>query len=52
VVARYLANAGHEVLVLLLAEKSQIKGDAKINLDILEQLDVGKPDCDLGKEPL
>jgi ADP-dependent NAD(P)H-hydrate dehydratase / NAD(P)H-hydrate epimerase len=40
VVARYLANAGHEVLVLLLAEKSQIQGDAKINLDILEQLDV------------
>ena len=40
VVARYLANAGHEVLVLLLAEKSQVGGDAKINLDILEQLTV------------
>jgi hydroxyethylthiazole kinase-like uncharacterized protein yjeF len=40
VVARYLANAGREVLVLLLAEKSQITGDAKINLDILEQLSV------------
>jgi ADP-dependent NAD(P)H-hydrate dehydratase / NAD(P)H-hydrate epimerase len=40
VVARYLANAGYEVIVLLLAEKSQIAGDAKINLDILEQLTV------------
>ncbi len=40
VVARYLANAGYEVLVLLLAEKSQVSGDAKINLDILEQLAV------------
>jgi ADP-dependent NAD(P)H-hydrate dehydratase / NAD(P)H-hydrate epimerase len=40
VVARYLANAGLEVLVLLLAEKSQIRGDARINLDILEQLTV------------
>ena len=40
VVARYLANAGYEVLVLLLAEKSRISGDAKINLDILEQLAV------------
>ena len=40
VVARYLANAGHEVIVLLLAEKNQISGDARINLDILEQLTV------------
>ena len=40
VVARYLANAGYEVLVLLLAEKNRVSGDAKINLDILEQLAV------------
>ena len=40
VVARYLANAGYEVIVLLLAEKGQIAGDAKINLDILAQLTV------------
>lgn len=40
VVARYLANAGREVLVLLLAEKDQVHGDARINLDILEQLAV------------
>jgi NAD(P)H-hydrate epimerase len=40
VVARYLANAGIEVLVLLLAEKCQLSGDAKLNLDILEQLTI------------
>ncbi len=40
VVARYLANAGFEVIVLLLAEKSELTGDAKINLDILAQLSV------------
>ncbi|MBM4288666.1 MAG: NAD(P)H-hydrate epimerase, partial [Deltaproteobacteria bacterium] len=40
VVARYLANAGFEVMVLLLAEKSQIGGDARINLGILDQLTV------------
>ncbi|MGQ9920607.1 MAG: NAD(P)H-hydrate dehydratase [Desulfobacca sp.] len=40
VVARYLANAGREVIVLLLAEREQVRGEAKINLDILEQLSV------------
>ncbi|WP_449244311.1 NAD(P)H-hydrate dehydratase [Desulfobacca acetoxidans] len=38
VVSRYLANAGFEVVVLLLAEKSQIGGDARINLEVLEHL--------------
>jgi len=40
VVARYLANAGRQVFVLLLAEREQVHGDAKTNLDILEQMSV------------
>ncbi len=40
VVARYLANAGRKVIVLLLAERDQVHGDAKTNLMILDQLGV------------
>jgi len=49
VVARYLANAGREVIVLLLAEREQVQGDARINLDILEQLSV--PVYEITSEP-
>ncbi|MCL4503546.1 MAG: NAD(P)H-hydrate dehydratase [Deltaproteobacteria bacterium] len=35
VVARYLAQAGIQVAVFLLGRKDQVKGDAKVNLDIL-----------------
>ena len=35
VVARYLAQAGLPVAVFLLGRKDQVKGDAKVNLDIL-----------------
>jgi ADP-dependent NAD(P)H-hydrate dehydratase / NAD(P)H-hydrate epimerase len=40
VVARYLANAGIPVIVYLLAEKAQVQGDARVNLDILDRLGV------------
>jgi NAD(P)H-hydrate epimerase len=38
VIARHLLNAGVRPDVFLLAGKKQIKGDAKINLDILEKI--------------
>ena len=40
VVARELFNAGVEVTVLTLAPAGEYKGDAKLNLDILERLGV------------
>ncbi|OGP70004.1 MAG: hypothetical protein A2Y80_06045 [Deltaproteobacteria bacterium RBG_13_58_19] len=40
VVARYLANAGVPVTVFLLAAKSEVQGDALVNLKILEQMGV------------
>ena len=35
VVARYLAQAGEPVTVFLLGRRDQVRGDAKVNLDIL-----------------
>ncbi|MBW1991765.1 MAG: NAD(P)H-hydrate epimerase [Deltaproteobacteria bacterium] len=40
VVARYLANEGLPVTVFLLARKEQVRGDARVNLDILDHLGV------------
>ncbi len=40
VVARYLANDGVPVTVWLLAEKGQVQGDARVNLDILDRMGV------------
>ncbi len=40
VVARYLANAGIPVVVLLLGQRAQVRGDARVNLDILAHLGV------------
>lgn len=40
VVARYLANAGQSVAVLLLASWAQVSGDARVNLELLRQLQV------------
>jgi NAD(P)H-hydrate epimerase len=40
VVARYLANAGLPVTVFLLAGRDQVKGDARVNLDILGHLNL------------
>jgi len=38
VIARHLLNSGFEVVVIICGERDKIKGDAKINLDILEGL--------------
>lgn len=41
VIARHLLNNGTKVTVVICGERGKIKGDAKINLDILERL--GQP---------
>ncbi len=41
VIARHLLNNGFKVCVIIVGERNKIKGDAKVNLDILEQL--GQP---------
>ncbi|MHC4620444.1 MAG: NAD(P)H-hydrate epimerase [Planctomycetota bacterium] len=41
VIARHLLNAGFTVSVVICGDRGKVKGDAKINLDILEQL--GQP---------
>jgi hydroxyethylthiazole kinase-like uncharacterized protein yjeF len=38
VIARHLLNSGFEVTVVICGDRNKIKGDAKINLDILERL--------------
>ncbi len=40
VVARYLANHGIPVAVFLLGERDKVRGDARVNLDILAHLGV------------
>ena len=39
-IARHLYNKGAKVLVFLLAKKTEIKGDAKTNLDILGKMGI------------
>ena len=41
VIARHLLNSGFEVIVVICGNREKVKGDAKINLDILERL--GRP---------
>jgi len=41
VIARHLLSSGFKVAVIIVGDRSRIKGDAKINLDILEGL--GQP---------
>ncbi len=38
VIARHLINSGFKVVVVVCGDRNKIKGDAKLNLDILEQL--------------
>jgi len=38
VIARHLINSGFKVVVVLCGERDKVKGDAKINLDVLERL--------------
>jgi hydroxyethylthiazole kinase-like uncharacterized protein yjeF len=51
VIARHLKNSGHKITVVILCNEGKIKGDARINLDILralnqpiEQIDPDKAD--------
>ncbi len=39
VIARHLINRGIQVAVVVCGDRNKIKGDAKINLDILERMD-------------
>ena len=41
VIARHLLNSGFKVIVVICGDRQKVKGDAKINLDILEKL--GRP---------
>jgi len=41
VIARHLLNSGFDVTVVMCGDRDKIKGDAKINLDILERM--GRP---------
>ncbi len=41
VIARHLLNSGFKVIVVICGDRNRIKGDAKINLDILERM--GQP---------
>jgi hydroxyethylthiazole kinase-like uncharacterized protein yjeF len=41
VIARHLLNSGFKIIVVICGNRDKIKGDAKINLDILERL--GQP---------
>jgi hydroxyethylthiazole kinase-like uncharacterized protein yjeF len=41
VIARHLLNSSFEVVVVICGNREKVKGDAKINLDILERL--GRP---------
>jgi NAD(P)H-hydrate epimerase len=38
VIARHLLNSGFSIVVVVCGDRNKIKGDAKINLDILERL--------------
>jgi NAD(P)H-hydrate epimerase len=38
VIARHLINSGYKVVVVVCGDRNKIKGDAKLNLDILEGL--------------
>jgi NAD(P)H-hydrate epimerase len=39
VIARHLLNSGMKVVVVICGDRQKVKGDAKINFDILEKLD-------------
>ena len=46
VIARTLAQRGVDVSVFLLAAVAQVKGDARVNLDILGRLGIGVMEVD------
>lgn len=46
VIARHLLNSGYEVTVVICGDRKKIRGDAKINLDILERMGLSVEDLD------
>jgi len=52
VIARHLLNAGFSVRIVLCGERDKVRGDARINLDILERLGHAVELLDPGAEDL
>jgi hydroxyethylthiazole kinase-like uncharacterized protein yjeF len=52
VIARHLLNAGFSVRIVLCGEPDKVRGDARINLDILERLGHAVEPLDPGAEDL
>src|SRR5512142_786117 len=52
VIARHLLNAGLRVRLVLCGERSKVRGDARVNLDILERLGHSVELLDPGAEDL
>ncbi len=50
VIARHLLNSGFKVIVVICGDRMKIKGDAKINLDILEKLGLAIEQLSLKKD--
>ncbi len=49
VIARHLHNAGYGVRVVICGDREKIRGDARINLDVLTALDATLDDLDPGQ---
>ena len=47
VIARHLINAGFEAQVVICADRARIRGDAGINLEIIERMDIPISELDL-----
>jgi len=52
VIARHLLNNGFKVVVVICGDRTKIKGDAKINLDILEKLGQQIKSLDLNRSDI
>ena len=52
VIARHLLNAGFQVRIVLCGERDKVRGDARVNLDILERLGHPVEPLDPGAENL
>ena len=52
VIARHLLNSGFKVAVIIVGDRNKIRGDAKTNLDILEQLGQPVEQLDLGEDDI
>ena len=52
VIARHLLNAGFQVRIVLCGQRDKVRGDARINLDILERLGDAVAPLDPGTEDL